>query len=85
MIPACMLRKVFGIVRVFLILLEVQLGQMLAGVGHRVIYSPVVETLVRSVHLDHNKPSSVFHNVIKITAFYVLPKRTQRVTVNATC
>lgn len=58
-----MQRKVFGVVRVFLVLLKVQLGQKLAGLGDRVVYSPVVETLVRSVHLDDGESSSVSEGI----------------------
>lgn len=46
--------KVFGVIRVFFILLEVQLAQQLAGFDHGVIQSSVVETFIWTINLQQS-------------------------------
>lgn len=41
MVPAGVHRQVFGVVCIFFILLKVELGQQLAGFGHRVVHSTI--------------------------------------------
>lgn len=55
-VPVCVLParvqwQVFSVVRVFLVLLKVELGQQLAGFGHGVIHSAVEKTLIRTIYL----------------------------------
>ena len=53
-LPACVHGQVFGVVRVLLILLEVELGQQLTGFGHGVLHSTVQESLIRTIDLQHS-------------------------------
>lgn len=53
-VPARVHRQVFGVVRVFFVLLKVELSQQLAGFGHGVIHSTVVKTLIGTIYLQQN-------------------------------
>lgn len=48
--------EVLGVVRVFFIFLKVQLSQQLAGLGHTVIHSPILQDALGS-NLEQNSVS----------------------------
>ena len=52
--PAGMYREILRVIGIFFIFFKVQLGQQLAGLGHIVIHSPVLQNALWSTDLRQN-------------------------------
>lgn len=53
-LPAGMYREILSVIGILLIFFEVQLSQQLAGLGHAVIHSPILQNALWSTDLQQN-------------------------------